>query len=251
MKSLKNVAGAWTLCFAFAALTQAQTVDDPNAPGTDCKYEFGSGDFAWCVSENGNIVRLSVGGVEHIAVGTVAEGYVVCAAEAGPYYDVNAASGGWGAPVVVDGPTETSVTIERTTLDGRFTLLQFIHSTQEENSITIRMTVTNNGPRRINDVMLLRTADLDVDGTEAGDVFDVSENAASAREASTVMLVALREGLTHEARISTDVAPTTCTPDSFGAAPATDADLAASIRYDLGRMAEGKSKSARIRYLVF
>lgn len=249
-KSLGNVAYVVTLILASAALAQAQSVDDPTTPGTDCKYEFGSGDFAWCVSAAGNIVRLSSNGAEHIAVGTVAEGYVVCASEEGPYYDVHAVSAGWGEPVLVEGPADDAVTIERTTLDGRFTLLQFIHATAG-NSITIRMTLTNNGRRRINNVMLLRSADLDVDGTEAGDVFDVSENAALVREKSAVALVALREALPHEARVATDVAPTTCTPDAWSPLPATDVDLAASIRYDLGRMAEGKSKSVRVRYQVF
>lgn len=253
-KSFGNVACVVTIVLASAALAQAQSVDDSNALGTDCRYEFGSGDFAWCVSEAGNVVRLSVDGAEHIAVGTVTEGYVVCAAGAGPYYDVNSASAGWGEPVLVEGPTENAVIIDRTTLDGRFTLRQFIHATGEaagDNAVTIRMTLTNNGERRINDVMLLRTADLDVDGTEAGDVFDVSDNAAFARQESAVALLALREGVEHEARVSMDVTPTTCTPDAFSPLPAADADLAVSVRYDLGRMAEGKSKSVRVRYQIF
>ena len=252
-KSFGNVVCVMTLVLASAALAQAQSVDDSNALGTDCRYEFGSGDFAWCVSEAGNIVRLSVDGAEHIAVGTMTEGYVVCAAGAGPYYDVNSASAGWGEPVLVEGPTENAVIIDRTTLDGRFTLRQFIHATGEaagDNAITIRMTLTNNGQRRINDVMLLRTADLDVDGTEAGDLFDTSDNVASAREKSTVALIALREGMPHEALVSADVAPTTCAPSSYGTAPA-ESDLGVSIRYDLGRMAEGKDKSVRVRYHVF
>jgi hypothetical protein len=160
------------LFVAFASGAEAQDVDDPVVPSMDCRYEFGSGGFAWCVSENGNLVRLtSPREAEHIAVGNVAEGYVVCAPGSGdgPYSDVNVASSGWGPAVLVEEPSETGVSIERTTIDGRFTLLQTFTGNRRDRSITIRMTLTNNGAD-VDRVRLLRTADLDIDGSSGDDV---------------------------------------------------------------------------------
>ena len=64
-------------------------------------------------------------------------------------------------------------------------------------------------------------------------------------------LIALREALPHDAQVSADVAPTTCAPTPDGSFPVVGVDLAASVRYDLGRMAEGNSKSVRVRYQVY
>jgi hypothetical protein len=252
-KSLRNVATVLTLFLAAVATAQAQSVDDPSAPSTDCKYEFGEGAFVWCVSENGNIVRLtSPKEAEHIRVGNVAEGYVVCAPGTGdgPYSDVNVASSGWGAAVLVEPPSETGVIIERTTTDGRFTLRQEFTGNRRDRSITIRMTVTNNS-EDVDSVRLLRTADLDIDNTAGGDVFDKSRNAAWARQVRAVTLAALNRRVDHQVRVSKNRTPRNCVPAPYDDLPAVGLDLAASVRYDLGKLATGESHVVRVRYQVY
>lgn len=239
------------LVVASLAPAHGQSLVDSDQ-STDCAYEFGSGAFVWCVSEGGNLVRLtSPGDAEHIRVGNVAEGYVVCAADVGPYFDVNVASSGWEAPVLVEPPGDTGVSIERMTSDGRFTLLQAFTQNRADRSITIRMTVTNNG-EEIGNVRLLRSADFDMDNTRNGDVFDKSDNAAWARQTNSVTLAALNRGVDHHVRLSANLAPRNCSPNAhYGPVPSSGTDLAASIRYDLGHLAPGESRSVRVRYKVY
>ena len=252
--SRRSVACVLGVCLAFASAAQAQDVDDPVTPGTGCKYEFGSGAFAWCVSENGNLVRLtSPKNAEHLAVENVAEGYVVCIPGTGdgPYSDVNVASSGWGPAVLVEEPSEAGVSIERTTDDGRFTLVQQFAGNRRNRSITIRMTLTNNGAD-VERVRLLRTADLDIDNTEGDDVFDRSRNAAWARQVRAVTLAALNRGVDHQVRLSTNKTPRNCVPAPYDeSVPAVGVDLAASVRYDLGKLATGESQTVRVRYQVY
>ncbi len=143
----------------------------------------------------------------------------------------------------------SSITIERSTIDGRFTLRQVIRANKRDRAITITMTLTNNFDE-IAGVQLLRSADFDVDNTFNGDVFDKSADAAWARQAHSVTLSALNRNLTHQTRISSNLAPRTCLPTSFFGIPAVNADLAASIRYDVGTLAAGDSKILRFRYRV-
>jgi hypothetical protein len=303
MNTRTTVQLASMIVLALAGSAEAQTTPEI-AP---CGFRFGSGAFVWCVSESGTLTRLtSPAGAEHIRVGNVNEGYVVCAANASPYYDAGSSSSGWGAPVVVpdpvvpdpvvpdpvvpdpvvldpvvpdpvvadsvaadpvaaesveDDPDDPStdvaaeatagsgITIERSTIDGRFTLRQVFSANKGDRSITVAMTLTNN-LEEATAVQLLRSADLDIDNTFNGDVFDKSADAAWARQAHSVTLSALNRNLNHQTRVSSNLAPRTCLPTSFFGIPAVNADLAASIRYDVGTLAAGGSKTLRFRYRV-
>ena len=165
-----------------------------------------------CVSENGNLVALtSPAGAEHIRVGNVSEGYVVCAPDDDSYYDVGTSSAGWEPAILVEAVGPSNVAIERTTTDGRFTLRQDIIGNSRERSITVLMTLTN----LLGDatgVQILRHADLDVDNTFADDVFDKSADATWARQVHALTLTAVDGDVPHQAQISADPAPRTRAP---------------------------------------
>ena len=217
---------------------------------TECAYTFGTEGFIWCVSENGNVVTLtSPAGAEHLRVGNVAEGYVLCVADAEPYYDVGPAAAGWGPATLVHEVGSASVAIERTTTDGRFSLRQDIVGNRWSRTVTVFMTLTS----LLGDaagVRVLRSADFDVDNTFGDDVFDKSSDGTWARQIHAVTLSALDVDVPHQSRISAELTPRTCTPSSVLGIPAVDSDLAASVRYDLGDLAAGASRTLTFIYRV-
>jgi hypothetical protein len=251
-QSVRYVVIALALVLASNLSAQAQTLEAESAR-TACRYELGSNQFRWCVSATGNIVQLtSPDDYEHIAVGSVSEGYAVCTPDGdggGPYVDNGSLSSGWADPVLVAEPTETGVTIERTTTDGRFTLRQQFTGNAGNRQITVRMTLTNNGGDAEN-VRLLRSADLDIDNTRGNDVFDKSSDSAWARQVHAVSLSALNHNVDHVVRVSGNLAPRNCGPANQNYLPSA-ADNAVSVRYDLGELAAGESKSVRYRYRVY
>ena len=250
-KSLRKIVVVGVgLLLASVASAHAQIVPVEEAPA--CAHSFGSGGFVWCVSEAGNLVSFaSPAGFEHIRVGNVIEGYAVCVPGAGldPYSDMAIFSSGWAEPVLIGEPDETSITIERTTTDGRFTLLQRFVGNRGQRAIEIFMTLTNNLEELAN-VRLLRNADLDIDGTRTSDVFDRTLDSAWARQSHAVSLIARNRAVDHETRLSINLAPRDCTPQSIGVAPTVGRDLAASVRYDIGTLGTGESRTLRFIYRV-
>lgn len=220
------------------------------AVNSTCAYEFGNSEFSVCVSPNGNIVRLtSPAGAEHINVGTLAEGYVLCAGTHLPYYDVAAAGARFGAPTLLDGPTSDSVTIQRTTGDGLFTVQQAFVANTTNRQITVTMTIINNGPT-VSNVRLLRSADFDMDGTRTTDVFDRSNDSTWARQLRAASLSAQTRNVPHQARISPNLAPQNCGPATV-APPTVNTDLASFVRYDIGSIPARGNRAVRFRYQIF
>ena len=66
----------------------AQSTEQPAAPvieaSTNCFATFAIGTVTYCVSEHGNVARFTspAAAPEHIRIGTIREGYAVCAAAA-------------------------------------------------------------------------------------------------------------------------------------------------------------------------
>lgn len=228
---------------SYPSIAQAQTLAAP-----ECSYSFGTGDFRWCASANGTVVHLaSPALVEHIRVGTTLEGYVVCAAGIAPVYDLGAVADGWDAPLLIGTPTQTGVTIQRTTLDGRWTLRQLLRGNRNARTVSIAMTLTNNFEPLAN-VQILRTADIDMDGTLTGDTFDRSARSVWARQVRALVLSPGTLDVRAEARLSSSLAPRTCLPLPHTRAPVTGTDLAGSVRYDLGTLGSGAARTVSVVY---
>jgi hypothetical protein len=176
VKRLIIVLNLLELCsFALAqSRTQLQpareVASSPLATST-CALSFTTGAndsfLKYCVTANGNIAQLEAPiGKEHIAVGTVGEGYGFC--DLNPqvkYFDYSdfGDSGNWAAPTTVSQDAK-SVKIVRTTTDGIWTLTQTITQVAGISpSVRIKMTVKNNsGVTR--SLFFMRYADVDAGG---------------------------------------------------------------------------------------
>jgi hypothetical protein len=142
----------------------------PMATST-CAFTFTSGAndsfLKYCVTANGNIAQLEApAGKEHIAVGTVGEGYGFC--DLNPqvkYFDYSdfGDSGNWAAATIVSQDAK-SVKIARTTTDGIWTLTQTItQGAGTSPSARIKMTVKNNS-NVTRSLFFMRYADVDAGG---------------------------------------------------------------------------------------
>ncbi len=94
------------------------------------------------MSANGTIVQLqALAGQEHIGVESVWEGFVVCSGEAVQAWELSATASDFGLPTLLAGPTNTSVTIRRSSSD--FQLDQVFKLDKAEHDLTVTMTLTN------------------------------------------------------------------------------------------------------------
>ena len=136
-----------------------------------CAFSFTTGAndsfLKYCVTANGNIAQLEAPlGKEHIAVGTVGEGYGFC--DLNPqvrYFDYSdfGDSGNWGEATIVSQNTK-SVKIARATTDGIWTLTQTITQVAGISpSVKITMTVKNNSTVT-RSLFFMRYADVDAGG---------------------------------------------------------------------------------------
>jgi len=181
-----NVLGFCSFALA-QSRTQMQAAQDvarsPMATST-CALSFTSGTndtfFKYCVTANGNIAQLETpSGKEHIAVGTVGEGYGFC--DLNPqvrYFDYSdfGDSGNWGTPTTVS-QSEKSVKIARTTTDGLWTLTQTITQVSGRSpSVKITMTVKNNSSVT-GSLFFMRYADVDAGGDVMNN-FDATQKSA-------------------------------------------------------------------------
>ncbi len=135
---------------------------------SDCTYTFTSGSgpsyLQFCVTVNGNIAEFqSPVNVDQIRQGGIAEGYGICDVDQGAqYWDYadEGDSGNWQAPTTV-AHTASMVKIERTTIDGLWTLTQTITSVPGTNpSARVLMALKNNSSI-MKEAYLIRFADVD------------------------------------------------------------------------------------------
>jgi len=141
----------------------------------------------YCVTTNGNITQFeSPAGIEHIAVGEVAEGYGVCDGTSGvSYFDYadDGATANWSAPTLLSRDA-TSVHIARDTSDGIWTLTQNITQIGGTSSVNVAMTLKNNSAEdRL--VFFLRYADVDAAGVFNNNLDGTSESAFGWNSAGT------------------------------------------------------------------
>ena len=98
---------------------------------------------------------------EHIGVGSIGEGYVLCYTGAPATFDLGESSAGFAAP------TTTATAITRNTLDGRASLTQKFSltpgGTASPTTFNVTMTVKNRTGAPMTNVILRRQVDFDID----------------------------------------------------------------------------------------
>ncbi len=115
---------------------------------TQCTYSFTSGSgnsfLHFCVTVNGNIPVITTPD-GYSQVGPDGEGYGICnESPAQNYTDYGTSDTGNWNPSVLISQTGSSVTIQRTTSDGNWTLTQTITKVPKTSSITVVMALKNN-----------------------------------------------------------------------------------------------------------
>jgi len=162
----------------------AEAVAHSPAATHTCMFNFttGAGDtlLTYCVTANGNIAHLETPqSIEHIAVGTIGEGYGICDAGSNTrYFDYAdfGDSGNWLPPTVLQ-QNATTVKIARTTSDGIYTLTQTITEVPGILPwVRVAMTLKNNSAIH-RAALLVRYADVDSDGLALNN-FDTTVDSA-------------------------------------------------------------------------
>ncbi len=193
-----------------------------------------SGGTQVLISNHGNIVSFqSPGGYEHIGVGALSEGYVLCYTPTSGAlvnaFDTGAAEAGFGAFFVNVPPP---FFIDRFTADGLLKLHQAYTFEALQKSLRITHTITNVGPVSVTIHTFRRQVDFDIDtgGTNgwagfanrhAADSFDGAwawndkKDAPAGKDAHAMALRHLakpRSTLLHEGKVTAAILDSTCSP---------------------------------------
>jgi hypothetical protein len=153
-----------------------------------------------CISNHGNLVGFASPArfdgmelfvpIEHIRVGVIGEGYALCDLNSTTRsFDAGFDEAAWGESTVSqpNGPNTLPLTITRTTLDGRFRLIQSFSRDTSRKEILIGMSVKNLSSTTAH-VVLARYADFDIDGTSGTDIFSRSNSSVFALEQNAMSL---------------------------------------------------------------
>lgn len=222
------------------------------------------------VSGNGNILAFASPNVpgqqyEHLGVGAFSEGYVLCYAGQNAYDVVNRASGFGSASI-------SGFTVTRSTADNVLKLTQgFALSATPIDGLAITMDVKNISSAPVNNIILRRQADLDVDAggaqgwsgffnrfarTSVDGVFawnDYTDSSPLGREGHGLLLRAQSQTLPLNRlpvpKVTANILETSCNPDSLETP--IYGDFGASLQYNIGTMNPGQVYRFVLNYLRF
>ena len=231
-----------------ALIDQVSVLEAP--PG--CEYTFSAGSGAsltrFCLTANGTIVHLEApAGQEHIAVGQVWEGYVVCSGGSAQAWDLTSTSDGFGAPVLLSGPTDTSVTIRR--VNAQYQLDQRFVFDKKGSEITIAMTLTNISGATLPDVRVMRAYDPDVNGDFGDDLEVKSARSVWASDTEAVVLTGITRTLATDTAVGVPPIAMCSPPGSTWPLVSGDGSLA-TVTYRVGNMRPGAKKQVVFAYRV-
>ena len=205
------------------------------------------------LSTHGNVVEFeSPAGFEHIAIGDIHEGYILCASGTNQF-DVGDSELGFNAPLTATCPNNTSCTVTRNTSNGLMQLTQTFTLIASERALKIEMIVKNLSPSLpLTGVILRRQVDFDIDSVfnnshaaPARDGVFAWNNAASVPQGHGLMLRYVRGG-TREAKVNSF--ETSCSPPDSAQAGPVSGDFTETIQFQLGNIAPLGSKSVVVQY---
>lgn len=220
------------------------------------------------ISEHGNVVRFDGPvGFEHIGVGAVGEGYVLCY-NATNAYDVGSFESGFLDPTTVSCVANTC-TIVRTTSDGK---VQFTQEFQKSSTaelgrlMRIKMTVKNLTAGSLTNVILRRQADFDVDtggpkGTSSFTNWFASGKVDSAfawnspndyaQEAHALLLRHITKtptAIKTASKVTEDILDTSCNPGNIADSGPVRGDYGVTLQYNIGTLKAKKSAVGMVEY---
>jgi hypothetical protein len=259
-----GLAGALVVLPARAELGE-QAISGSNATpeNTGLFYVYPGRPRVW-LSSHGNLLRFEgPAGYDHVGVGELSEGYVLC--YSGRHaWDTGQSESGFGPSVA--NCSGNTCTITRTTSDGWLRLRQVITKVDIERALTVEMTLTKIAGPDVSGVVLRRQVDFDVDaGGSLGSGnfvswFGASEresvwawNAANdtPREGHAVMLRQITRTpstVPYFAKVTSRILDNTCSPGNVVADGPKQGDFGATIQYNVGSMGQGKVFTGRVQY---
>jgi len=217
------------------------------------------------ISAAGNVIQYtSPAGYEHIGIGALSEGYVLCYVRPGAAvatYDTGSAMVGWAAPVVA------APQITRRTADNVMELKQAFSFSGIKKALTIKHTIKNVSTVPITSVVFRRLADFDPDTGGANgwanflnrfsltkdsvSGWNMPSDAPAGRTAHGMNLQHNQEtgGATHIGKI-TGVLDSACSPAAAAELASLNppADRTATLQYSLGNLNPGQSKQITLTY---
>jgi len=245
------LAGALALC-ATPAVAQSFDGASPEPAALGCYYTFSSGSGAalvsYCLTENGNVVKLEAPAGQNHNPGGSGEGYVICSAAGVHGYDL----GSW-IPVPL-GPTTlvwgagSSWTLQRDTTDGVFRLIQKFTWNTKEREINIDQTLVNLTGTTATNVVLARVSRWGVNNDYLDDRGDVSSRTAWLADADMVSINASTLTVPASTHVVFDF-PSGCAAKAV-ATPAPPGNYALQTNYDLGNLGPLKKKTVRVQIRV-
>ena len=204
---------------------------------------------------------------EHIGVGAIGEGYVLCYDGSSAAYDLGQSASGGAAP------TTTSSNVTRNTLDGRASLQQTFSLTpggiSSATSFLVSMTVTNRTGSPMTNVVLRRQVDFDIDtGGGAGWAGFISNHsrtrgtvaafhdpveAPAGKESHGIMMMLQSPGGTWETRVTNAILDPSCdpTPAPLAANFVSRGDFGDTMIFRLGTIPAFGSKTSVLRYMRY
>ncbi len=251
------IRAALAASFVLVAATvsaQEENATEPNS--TACTHLFnkgtGSAQLLYCVNAHGNMMSFIGGaGAEHIRFATLIDGYTVCSAAGLHGYD--AGDGGesaWGANVLLSPATSTGVAYARTTADGKVRVEHSFKMDSAEGDVSVTVKVVNASTATLTGVTYKRVSDFDAVLTSSNlwtRSLDEVEALSTTAAPKGISLNAITFNTAHDTSIGTTANVADCVMPAT-AANGVVADHVAYVRYMLGNLAPGKSKTVKFLY---
>ena len=244
-----------------------QTLSDVTTLDSGVFYTFPGAPIT-AISAHGNIVRFDGPvGFEHIGVGTVGEGYVVCYGST-TAYDVGSSESGFGPPTVAS-CSGNNCTIVRKTTDNKIEFKQEFHksSTAELGRLMrVKMTVKNLTATNLTNVVLRRQADFDVDtggskGTGSFENWFASSETDSAfawnsptdaiGESHALLLrhiTKIPAAIKTVSKVTENILDSSCSPANIAGSGPVHGDYGATLQYNIGTIQGNKSAVGMVEY---
>lgn len=222
------------------------------------------------LSQAGNLLEFkspNIGGAQydHIIAGARSEGYVLCY-NGLRVWDTGTSQSGF-APSTSSNSTLTGITIKRKTTDGVLELTQVFNAPVAGQALGIVMTVKNLSASTVNNIILRRQVDFDVDtgGTQGWSNFSnrflrtsvdgvVAWNdpadAPLGREAHAMLLRTEKASASVIPKVTADILDNSCSPASV-VTPTGRVDNGATLEFALGALPTTASATANMRYVRF
>jgi hypothetical protein len=246
----------------------AAAVGDNVTPSSATAYKTftsGSGDglFKWTISNHGNLIRLeSPADFEHMASGTVGEGYVVSMNTAGGvvrYFDAGFSEGtgctgnlrSWSPTVFETNATANGTTLIRDTCDGAWRLTQTFLRNVTNHELTITMTLKNLSGFNYTGVVMDRYFDADLDNDNSDDRFSRTFDSVTGQDSTfdSLSLTAISFTIPHSTAIHTFAGWNPAVTNQASVASPTGAgDFVGRVSYSLGTINNNAQKIVKVLY---